>query len=313
MSSANYIRGVGMAVPERVVPNSHFESYLETSDEWIRERTGIEQRRWSEESESLISLSEPAARAAIQNSGLEISDIDGIVLATVTPDYVFPSSACVLQSKLGIKKGFAFDVNAVCTGFIYALATADSLLARGLAKNLLVVGADLLSQKLDHKDRGTCILFGDGAGAVVLSREENSNRGVLSSCLQADGGFGDILTVPHNGYLHMNGREVFKVAVRSLVDVTKKVLDDAGVNVGDLSYIVTHQANKRILDAMSKQLGIEDDKVLANVATYGNTSAASVPILLAESVEKGIIKEGDLVLLSGVGGGMTWGAILLRW
>ena len=336
---ASRITGTGMNVPERVVGNDHFAGYLETSDEWIRDRTGIEFRRWVENDVGASELAEPAARAAIAQAGLQVEDIDGIVFATVTPDFVFPSSACCLQRRLGIKQGFAFDINAVCSGFIYALAIADSMIARGLGKNVLVVGADIFSKLINPNDRTTCILFGDGAGAVVLSRVDakaaSANgkgtsaepvRGIYRSKLSADGSFGDILCVPAgtaktptpeslqrgDHYLSMAGKEVFKLAVRYLGEISEHVLKDTGLSAEDVDYFVSHQANKRILLAMARHLGVPEEKVLVNVEKYGNTSAASVPILLAEATTNGTVKPGDLLLLSAFGGGVTWGAILLR-
>jgi len=338
------VAGVGMAVPDGVVTNEHFASYLDTTDQWIEERTGIKERRWASKDMSSSELAEPACRNALKNAGMTPDDIDGIVLATVTPDYIFPSTACFLQHRLGIKKGFAFDVNAVCAGFIYALVTADLFIASGRCQNVLVVGTELYSRIIDPQDRNTCVLFGDGAGAVVLSKASekegsssedgqrlvgsaSSIRGIYASELHSDGRFTDILNVPSGTakpvtpeslergehFLHMNGREVFKLAVRSLVEVSESVLSQVGVSMDDIDYMVSHQANKRILTAVAKQLKLPEEKNLMNVQKYGNTSAASLPILLAESVENGTLKKGDLVLLSAVGGGMTWGAVLLRW
>ncbi len=338
---ASYISGVGMYVPEQVIPNSYFSSYLDTSDEWIRERTGIEERRWAEKDLSVSALAEPACKEAIKNAGLTPADIDGIIFATVTPDYIFPSSGCFLQHRLGIKKGFAFDVNAVCSGFIYALVTADSLIKAGQANNVLVVGAELYSRIINPQDRGTCVLFGDGAGAVVLSKtDENQNaggvftpavsmttRGLYLSELHSDGAHTNILCVPSGTakpvtaesiehgehYLTMNGREVFKLAVRALVEVSENIMKRAEMTVSDIDWYISHQANKRILSAVGKQLGFPEEKVLMNVQKFGNTSAASLPILLAESSQNGKLKPGDVVMLSAFGGGVTWGAVLLRW
>ncbi len=337
------ILGAGMNVPPRVVPNSYFASYLETSDEWIRDRTGIEERRWVEPGVGVSELAEPACRAAIKNAGLTTEDIDGIVLATVTPDYLFPSSACFLQSRLGIKRGFAFDVNAVCSGFIYALVTADALIMAGQAKNVLVIGADIYSQIINPQDRATCVLFGDGAGAVVLSRAANGNgsgpgagfvegsggtvRGLYGSEIHSDGAHAEVLCVPqgtakpltteriakNEHLLYMNGREVFKLAVRGLAEVSDNLLSRLQVPASAVDYFVSHQANKRILSAMAKHLDVPEEKVLMNLNKYGNTSAATVPMVLAEFSANGTIKPGDLLLLSAFGGGVTWGAVLLRW
>lgn len=319
-----------MNVPKRVVPNSYFASYLETSDEWIRERTGIAERRWIENNESASELAEPAARDAVKAAGLEMGDIDGIVFATVTPDHIFPSTASCLQRKLGCTGGLAFDVNAVCAGFIYAFATADSLIRSGFAKNILVVGSDIYSRILDLDDRGTCILFGDGAGAVVLSRIEAGagvSGGVLGSKLKADGSYTDILCVPagsakpwgpgsfeaKDNCVHMAGKEVFKLAVRHLAEISEQLLAEHGFTAKDVDWIVSHQANKRILDSVSKHLGTDPERMLINVEKYGNTSAASVPMLFCESVAAGTIKRGDLVLINAFGGGVTWGASLIRY
>lgn len=344
---ASRITGVGMAVPPGVVSNDHFAAYLETSDDWIRERTGIVERRWADASVTTSELSEIAARKALAAAGISPEDVDGIVLATVTPDHCFPSTACFLQSRLGMRRGFAFDVNAVCSGFVYALVTADALIASGQARNILVVGADIYSRLVDPNDRSTCILFGDGAGAVVLSSASSqprsllpghspanlsegasrSMRGLYGSELRSDGSMSDILcarggtALPITSesitrgdhYLKMNGREVFKLAVRSLVEVSNDLLTRLGFSIDDVDYFVSHQANKRILQAMARQLEVPEEKVLCNVNRYGNTSAASLPILLAEAAGEGTIKEGDLVLLSAFGGGVTWGAVLLRW
>lgn len=336
---ASRITGTGMNLPPRVVGNEHFASYLETSDEWIQDRTGIVERRWVAPDVGASELAEPAARDAIKNAGLTPEDIDGIVFATVTPDYVFPSSACCLQRRLGIKGGFAFDINAVCSGFVYALANADALIARGMAKNILVIGADIFSNLINPQDRTTCVLFGDGAGAVVLSAvpadapgaigasgSTANVRGIYGSLILSDGSFGDILATPEGTaktrtpesikagehYLTMAGKEVFKLAVRYLGEVNEQILQRVGMSAEDVDYFVSHQANKRILLAMARHLKVPEEKVLMNVEKYGNTSAASVPILLAEASANGTIKPGNLLLLSAFGGGITWGAILLR-
>ncbi|MCB0359100.1 MAG: ketoacyl-ACP synthase III, partial [Bdellovibrionales bacterium] len=320
------ITGVGSAAPERVVTNEHFASYLDTSDEWIRERTGIEARRWCEPDVSASQLAEPACRQAIESAGLTVEDIDGVVVATVTPDYVFPSTACFLQRRLGIARGLAFDVNAVCAGFVYALTAADGLIRARAATNILVVGVDIYSRIIDPNDRGTCILFGDGAGAVVLSAIDPASAtgvsgdirrvsGLYSAELCADGRYTDILCVPAGTarpttpeslargehFLHMAGREVFKHAVRALDEVTRRVLEAVDLQPADVDHFVSHQANKRILQAMAKQLGVPEDRVPMNVQRYGNTSAASIPLLLAECVHEWRVKEGDIVVLSAVG------------
>lgn len=336
---ASEVVGSGYAIPSRRIPNTHFETYLETSDEWIKTRTGIEQRFWLEDDESINDLTEKAARDAIKAAGLKPENIDGIVLGTVTPDDLFPSAACRLQGRLGIKQAFAFDLNAVCSGFVYSIATADSLVRSGQCKNVLVVGADVFSRILDHTDRATCVLFGDGAGALVLSRAEgvvehathcepikgdvDSVRGVYKSILRADGSQGEMLLVgggpgchpsgKEQRHVEMAGREVFKTAVRAFSEINSQVLESVGLDASKVDYFITHQANKRIISAIAKDMKVPEEKVLMNVQRFGNTSAGSIPILMAESAEKGIIKKGDLLLLSAFGGGVTWGGVLLRW
>ena len=333
------VKGVGMHVPETIVSNAHFASYLETSDEWIQDRTGIIERRWAAPNVGVSELAEPACREAIRQSGLAPSDIDGIIFATVTPDYIFPSSACFLQRRLGITNCLAFDVNAVCSGFVYALVTANSFIASGQCKNILVVGADIYSRIIDKNDRATCVLFGDGAGALVLSAagggggnggvhgSGSSIRGLYASELGADGTYTDILCVPSgtaaeptseriatgDTCLKMQGREVFKLAVRKLGEISENVLARTGFRMEQVDYFVSHQANKRILLSMARTLGVPEEKVLMNVEKYGNTSAASLPILLAEAQANGVLLPGHLVLLSAFGGGVTWGVVLLRW
>ncbi len=332
---ASKVVGWGMYVPERVVPNSYFESYLDTSNEWILERTGISERRWTDDTTATSDLGVEAAREAIERSGLSVSDIDGIICATVTPDSSFPSVACLIQHKLGAPNCLAFDISAACTGFIYALTTADSLVRSGQCRNVLVIGAEVFSAIIDKQDRATCILFGDGAGAVLLSavpEEERKSdialaRGVIASDLRADGSKGHILHSRlgsayrlteeryqnRDYFIQMEGREVFKFAVRALSGVTKKLLNNLDVPLDDISWFISHQANQRIVNGMTKALGVSPDKVPSNVAKYGNTSAASVPILLSELADAGKIQEGQLIVLNAVGGGMTWGATLLRW
>ena len=332
VAKASKITGWGHNLPQRVVDNEYFASYLETSDEWISSRTGIKQRHWSDKLESASSLAQPACEQALKSAGLSANDIDGIVLATVTPDKQFPSTACILQQRLGCPAGIAFDVNAVCSGFLYALSTADGLLRSKRARRILVVGVDLYSRIIDKNDRRTCILFGDGAGAVVLEACDDSEigdeqaPGVLHLELGADGNHADILQVPlgtanevtadslaeGKHFLQMEGREVFRLAVRRLIEVSESVVDASGVQMADVDFVVSHQANKRILDAMAKHMGLASEKVLHNVERVGNTSAASIPILLSESLTDGKIKSGDMVLLSAFGGGVTWGAALVR-
>ena len=324
------VRGTGMAVPERVVANDYFASYLETSDEWISERTGISERRWAEPETALSDLGAAACSMAIEDAGLAVDDIDGIICATATPDCIFPSSACLIQNRLGLKSGFAFDLNAACSGFVYAMVQAEAMLRTGGASNILVVGADIFSRIVDRNDRSTTVLFGDGAGALVLSAgpaRSEADRGIIASRLCADGAMEGILGVrggpgaavpkegelPERKFLEMSGRDVFKMAVRSLSEVSRQVLEQAGYQIEQVDYIASHQANRRILSAVAQHLKVSMDKVLVNVDRYGNTSAASLPILLAEYSRKGTLKEGDLLLVNAFGGGLTWGAILLRW
>ncbi len=342
---ASRVAGTGYHLPEQVITNDYFASYLDTSDEWIQERTGIRERRWVEGDVAASELAEPAARNAIARAGLKPEDIDGIVFATVTPDYAFPSSAAFLQHRLGCRGGLAFDVNAVCSGFLYAITTADALIAKGLVKNALVVGCDIYSKIIDKNDRRTCILFGDGAGAVVLQAVESKASagsasstvgvsgsgetlaGIYAADLGADGRYTDILSVPRGTaapvsveslqtdahYLKMDGREVFKLAVRKLAEINESIVRENDFEVEQVDWFASHQANQRILGAMARSLGAPKEKILSNVETVGNTSAASVPILLAEAEEQGKIKSGDLVVLSAFGGGVTWGSMLLRW
>jgi 3-oxoacyl-[acyl-carrier-protein] synthase III len=318
------IRGVGSALPKRVMANRDFENVVETSDEWIVQRTGIRQRHIAGEGETTASLGEAAARAALAAAGLEPKDIDLIVLATSTPDNTFPATAVNIQARLGITHGAAFDVQAVCTGFVYALTTADLYLRGGMAKRALVIGAETFSRLLDWNDRTTCVLFGDGAGAVVLEASEGEgtveDRGVLTAHLRSDGSHREKLYVDGGpsstgtvGHLRMEGREVFKHAVGMITDVIEAAYGATGYGSGDIDWFVPHQANVRIIDASARKLGIAPEKVVITVDRHGNTSAASIPLALAEAVHDGRIKKGDLVLLEAMGGGFTWGAILLRW
>lgn len=334
MLRGSRISGSGMNVPERIVGNDYFASYLETSDEWIQDRTGIEERRWASESVSASELAEPASRKAIKNAGLEPSDIDAIICATVTPDNIFPSTACMLQGRLGCSGALAFDINAVCSGFVYALGVAHGLITSGQCSKVLVVGSELYSRIIDKNDRTTSVLFGDGAGAVVLTATDEApepgskdTSGIFASRLGADGAHADILCVPNGSahqptpeslkegkhYLRMAGREVFKLAVRRLSEINRDIVESSGFSLSDVSLFVSHQANKRILLSVAKDLGLPEEKFPMNIAKYGNTSAASVPILLAELELEGRLKKGDLVALSAFGGGVTWGAQLIRW
>ncbi len=318
------VRGIGSALPRRLMRNIDFEGMVETSDEWIVQRTGIRQRHIASDDETTASLGEAAAREALANAGLTPDDLDMIVLATSTPNNTFPATAVDIQQRLGMRHGFAFDMQAVCSGFVYAISTADLHIRGGLAKRVLVIGSETFSRILDWTDRSTCVLFGDGAGAVLIEAQQGegtiADRGVLAASLRSDGTHKEKLFVDGGpsttgtvGHLRMEGREVFKHAVGMITDVIEATFSQAGINADDLDWFVPHQANKRIIDASAKKLGIADEKVVITVDRHGNTSAASVPLALAVAVKDGRIKKGDLVLLEAMGGGFTWGAVLLRW
>lgn len=318
------VRGIGASLPRRIMKNADFEGMVETSDEWIAQRTGIRQRHIAADDETTASLGEAAARAALANAGLTPADIDLIVLATSTPNNTFPATSVEIQNRLGMRHGFAFDMQAVCSGFVYAVTTADLYIRGGLAKRVLVIGSETFSRILDWSDRSTCVLFGDGAGAIVLEATEGAgsitDRGVIAASLRSDGEHKDKLFVDGGpsttgtiGHLRMEGREVFKHAVGMITDVIEAVFSQAGVTAQDIDWFVPHQANKRIIDASAKKLGIADEKVVVTVNLHGNTSAASVPLALSAAVADGRIKRGDLVLLEAMGGGFTWGAVLVRW
>jgi 3-oxoacyl-[acyl-carrier-protein] synthase-3 len=313
------VLGAGSALPKRRVTNEELAKSVDTSDEWIVARTGIRSRYVAGEGETTASLAVEAARRALDHAAVKPEDIDLIVLATATPDQTFPSSATKVQATLGIKDCIAFDVHAVCTGFLYALSVADSMLRSGNARKALVIGAETFSRILDWEDRATCVLFGDGAGALVLSAEE-SERGVLATKLHADGRHNDLLFVDGGpsttgtvGKLRMKGREVFRHAVINLADVLNEVLEDAGLSAADVDWVVPHQANARILDATAKKLGLPAEKVVVTVDEHANTSAASVPLAFDTAVKDGRIKRGDIVVLEAMGGGFTWGAAALRY
>ncbi len=318
------VRGVGSALPRRIMKNSEFEGLVDTSDEWIVQRTGIRQRHIAASDETTASLAEAAARAALQNAGLTPDDIDLIVLATSTPNNTFPATAVEVQNRLGMRHGFAFDLQAVCSGFVYAVATADAHIRNKLARRALVIGSETFSRILDWTDRTTCVLFGDGAGALVLEAHQGegsvADRGVIAASLRSDGVHKDKLYVDGGpsttgtvGHLRMEGREVFKHAVGMITDVIEATFGQAGITADDLTWFVPHQANKRIIDASARKLGIAEDKVVVTVDLHGNTSAASVPLALDIAVRDGRIRKGDLVLLEAMGGGFTWGAVLVRW
>jgi 3-oxoacyl-[acyl-carrier-protein] synthase-3 len=311
------IVGTGSYLPPRIVTNEEFARRLDTSDEWIRERTGIAERRIADPSLASSDLALEASRAALSAAQLAPADIDLIIVATSTPDYVFPSTACLLQAKLGIKNCPAFDVQAVCSGFVYALATADRFIRSGMNRRALVVGAEVFSRIMDWNDRATCVLFGDGAGAVVLAAGDKP--GIHASVLHADGSYADILSVPGNvcggritgsPYLQMQGNQVFKLAVRVLDEVARETLKASDMTVADVDWLIPHQANVRILEATARKLGLARERVVVTVDKHGNTSAASIPLALDEYVRAGKIRAGHRVLMEGVGGGFTWGAAL---
>jgi 3-oxoacyl-[acyl-carrier-protein] synthase-3 len=313
------VAGVGSALPKRRVTNDELAQTVETSDEWIVERTGIRSRHIAGEGETTATLARDAALKALEHAGLEPRDIGLIVLATATPDQTFPSSATKIQAMLGINDCIAFDVHAVCTGFLYALSVADSMLRSGMAKKALVIGAETFSRILDWEDRATCVLFGDGAGALVLSAEEGE-RGILATRLHADGRHNDMLFVDGGpsttgtvGKLRMKGREVFRHAVINLADVLSEVLAAAGLSPEDVDWVVPHQANARILDATARKLGLPAEKVVVTVDRHANTSAASVPLAFDAAVKDGRIQRGDIVVLEAMGGGFTWGAAALSY
>ncbi|MEM6744786.1 MAG: beta-ketoacyl-ACP synthase III [Pseudomonadota bacterium] len=316
--------GCGHHLPERVVENAEFASFLDTSDEWIRTRSGIERRHFAAEGERTSDLAVPAAERALSHAGLEGSDIDAIVLATATPDETFPSTATRVQHAIGMKTGFAFDVQAVCAGFVYALATANAMILSGQARTVMVIGAETFSRILDWEDRATCVLFGDGAGAVVLSAQDGegalSDRGVMSVKLRSDGAHHDLLYVDGGpsstgvaGVVRMEGRKVFQHAVNKLAAVAEEALEACGATSDDVDWMVPHQANLRIIDATAKKTGLPSQKVVVTVQNHGNTSAASIPLALSETVGAGRIREGDLLLMEAIGGGLAWGAAVMRW
>jgi 3-oxoacyl-[acyl-carrier-protein] synthase-3 len=314
------ITGTGSYLPEKVLTNRDLEALVDTSDEWIHTRTGIRQRHIAAEHEKSSDLALMASRRALESAKLSAEDVDLIIVATTTPDMVFPSTACLMQAKLGIKQCAAFDLQAVCSGFVYALATADQFIKSGQYRHALVVGSEVYSRILDWKDRGTCVLFGDGAGAVILSRSDKP--GILASRLHADGRYADILSVPGSvdrgavcgsPLLQMEGNAVFKLAVKVLGEVAEETLAAGSITKAQLDWLIPHQANIRIIQATAKKLGMSMERVIVTVERHANTSAASVPLALDEAVRDGRIRAGHHVLLEGVGGGFTWGAVLVRW
>lgn len=313
------ITGTGSYLPERVVTNKDLETQITTNDEWIVERTGIRQRHVAAETEGTCDLAEHAARQAMAMANCSASDLDLIIVGTTTPDQIYPSTACLLQERLGNRGAPAFDVQAVCSGFIYALATADKFIKSGAAKRVLVVGADVYSRILDWSDRGTGILFGDGAGAVIL--EASDTAGIFSTQLHADGSYKDILCVPGtvaqnqihgSGFTRMNGQEVFKFAVNALSELAETILKNNALSVDDIDWMIPHQANVRIIQAIARRIKLPMEKVIVTVENHGNTSAASIPLALDIAVRDGRIRRGQTVLLEAVGGGFTWGAVLMQ-
>jgi 3-oxoacyl-[acyl-carrier-protein] synthase III len=320
VSVRSLVVGVGSALPKRRVENAELASQVDTSDEWIVERTGIRTRYIAGQDETTATLATDAARRAIEHAGISASEIDLIVLATATPDQTFPSSATKVQAALGITDCVAFDVHAVCTGFLYALSVADAMLRAGSGRTALVIGSETFSRILDWEDRTTCVLFGDGAGALVLRAGDEAERGILATRLHADGRHNDLLFVDGGpsttgtvGKLRMKGREVFRHAVVNLADVLNEVLAAAELTADDVDWVVPHQANARILDATAKKLGLSPEKVVITVDRHANTSAASVPLAFDAAVKDGRVKRGDVVVLEAMGGGFTWGAAVLRY
>ncbi len=317
------VAGVGHYLPDRVVPNSEFEQTLDTSDEWIRSRSGIERRHFAAEGQTTSDMATRAARAALDDAGLAVADIDAIIVATSTADLTFPSAATMVQAELGMTHGFAFDVQAVCAGFVYALTNANALILSGQATRVLVIGAETFSRIMDWTDRSTCVLFGDGAGALVLEAATgtgtNADRGILATDLNSDGRHRDILYVDggvstqSTGYLRMEGKEVFRHAVEKLAATAQTALAKAGLESSDIDWVVPHQANIRIIQGTAKKLGLPMDRVVVTVQDHGNTSAASIPLALSVGKDRGQIKEGDLVVTEAIGGGLAWGAVVLRW
>ena len=318
------VAGVGSALPKRIMTNADMAKIVDTSDEWIVERTGIRSRHIAGEGETTRSLAVEAARKALDNANLSADQIDLIIVATSTPDNTFPATATLVQADLGMTKGMAFDVQAVCSGFIYAMTTADAMIRAGQAKTVLVIGAETFSRILDWTDRGTCVLFGDGAGACILTAVEGNgtvaDQGILASKLHSDGRYHNKLYVDGGpsttktvGLLRMEGREVFKHAVTNLASVVGEVTTLAGISASEIDWLVPHQANRRILEGTAKKLGIPEARVVITVDKHGNTSAASIPLAFDEAVRDGRIKRGQLVLMEAMGGGFTWGAVLLRY
>jgi len=313
------VRGVGHYLPARVVENAEFETSLDTSDAWIRSRSGIERRHFAAAGETTSAMATLAAKDALAHAGLEPGDIDAIVLATSTADLTFPSAATMVQADLGMTRGFAFDVQAVCAGFVYALSNANALIVSGQAKRVLVIGAETFSKIMDWDDRATCVLFGDGAGALVLEAGDEEGRGILATDLNSDGSFRELLYVDGGvstrttGYLRMQGNQVFRHAVEKLASTAETAMARAGVTAEDIDWVVPHQANIRIIQGTAKKMGIPMERVVVTVQDHGNTSAASIPLALSVGAKRGQIKPGDLLVTEAIGGGLAWGSVVLRW
>jgi len=321
------ILGTGHSYPEGILTNAELEKMVETSDDWITSRTGIKQRRKAAPGEYTSQFAVRAGRQAIERAGLDVADIDLLLCATVSPDQILPSTGCIIQAELGCHKAAAMDVVAACSGFLYGLTLADTMVRTGQSKYALVIGAEILTQYVDYTDRNTCVLFGDGAGAAVLGPVEG-DRGILAARIKSDGRYEEQLFSPGGGtrrpataatlaagdhFFKMKGNELFKVAVRSMTDISREVLEEAGLSATDVKLFIPHQANQRITDGVASKLNVESDRVYSNIAMHGNTSSASIPIALDECVEAGRIKQGDLVLMASFGGGVTWGGVLVRW
>jgi 3-oxoacyl-[acyl-carrier-protein] synthase III len=322
------ILGTGHAYPEGILTNADLERMVDTSDEWITSRTGIKQRRKAAPGEYTSMFAVRAARQAIERARLDPSEIDLLLCATVTPDQLLPSTACLIQAELGANRAAAFDLAAACSGFLYGLTLADSMIRTGQARYALVIGAEVLTQYVDYTDRSTCVIFGDGAGAAVLGPHDGLDRGIIAARIRSDGRFAEHLHAPGGGtrlgttaetissgqhFYKMKGNELFKVAVRSMTDISREVLEEAGARAEDVKLFIPHQANQRITDAVASKLEVDESRIYSNIAMHGNTSSASIPIALDECIEAGKIKEGDLVLMASFGGGVTWGGVLVRW
>lgn len=322
------ILGTGHSYPEGILTNADLEKMVETSDEWITSRTGIKQRRKASPGEYTSLFAVRAGRQAIERARIDPAEIDLLLCATVTPDQLLPSTACLIQAELGADRAAAFDLAAACSGFLYGLTIADSMIRTGQSRYALVIGAEVLTQYVDYKDRSTCVIFGDGAGAALLGPIDSAERGILAARIRSDGRFAEHLYAPGGGtrmgttaetiasgqhFYKMKGNELFKVAVRSMIDISREVLDEAGERAENVKLFIPHQANQRITDAVASKLEVDESRIYSNISMHGNTSSASIPIALDECVDSGKVKEGDLILMASFGGGVTWGGVLIRW